>query len=139
MKNFEDFPPYYNLLKMKEDVIFDHTFDIIFNSEHILKNEVRFPEFKSFNGDTLNSFFDGVAAKIPKLIARNPRIAISQYYDNELGFFVPVRLPESGKIAALAVARQGKKYSIKTCLTLEMAYHHARVVGRVESSWLKLD
>lgn len=86
MRYFDDFPPYYNLLKMKEDVIFDHTLDIIVNSEHILKNESRFPEFGSFNEDTLNKFFGGVARDIPKLVSRNPRIAIPQYYDNELGF-----------------------------------------------------
>lgn len=138
---FSELPPYHNFLQSKEDVIFNPDYEITYNVEHILKeNQDRFPE--SFQKQTeFNKRFllDGTLKFTKTIISRNHRIAVPQYYNNELGFFLPMYFSDEEKPIALAVAKKNNKYHVNTCLTLDMAYRNARVVGRVESSWLKLD
>lgn len=140
-KIFSELPPHYNFLQSKEDVIFNPDYEITYNVEHILEeNEDRFPEsFRRENQFNKVSLLTGTLTLTKRKISRNHRIAVPQYYRNQLGFFLPMYFSNEEKPIALAVAKEDNKYHVNTCLTLDMAYKNARVVGRVESSWLKLD
>lgn len=134
-------PPYHNFLQSKEDVIFNSNYEITYNVEHILEeNKDRFPEsFRDIDEFSKVSQLSGTLDLTKRKISRDHRIAVPQYYNNELGFFLPMYFPNEEKPIALAVAKKNNKYHVNTCLTLDMAYKNARVVGKVESSWLKLD
>lgn len=140
-KIFSELPPYHNFLQSKEDVIFNPDYEITYNVEHILEeNENRFPEsFRRENQFNKVSLLTGTLTLTKTKISRNHRIAVPQYYRNQLGFFLPMYFSNEEKPIALAVAKEDNKYHVNTCLTLDMPYKNARVVGRVESSWLKLD
>lgn len=140
-KVFAKLPPYHNFLQSKEDVIFNPDYEITYNVEHILEeNKERFPEsFKNIDEFNKVTQLSGTLELTKRKISRNHRIAVPQYYNNELGFFLPMYFPNEEKPIALAVAKKNNKYHVNTCLTLDMAYKNARVVGKVESSWLKLD
>lgn len=140
-KIFIELPPYHNFLQSKEDVIFNPDYEITYNVEHILEeNEDRFPEsFRKNNQFNKVSLLSGTLTLTKIKISRDHRIAVPQYYNNELGFFLPMYFSNEEKPIALAVAKKNNKYHVNTCLTLDMAYKNARVVGKVESSWLKLD
>lgn len=64
---------------------------------------------------------------------------IPQYYNHSIQLLLPICLRHPGKPdLALACMKtsDGSKYLGRTCLTLRMAYHNARLLARVDRSWL---
>ena len=90
------------------DLVFDTKLPVIPQYEHIF-------------GDEEN------AARLPK------------YYNHSIQLLLPICLRHPGKPdLALACMKtsDGSKYLGRTCLTLRMAYHNARLLARVDRSWL---
>ena len=68
------------------------------------------------------------------------REAMTLYYNHSIQLLIPICLQIPGKPdLALACVKtaDGSKYLGRTCLTLRMAYHNARLIARLDSSWLK--
>ena len=67
------------------------------------------------------------------------KTAIPQYYNHSIQLLIPLCLRSPG-VPDLALAcmktPDGSKYLGRTCLTLRMAYHNARLLARVDNSWL---
>ena len=67
------------------------------------------------------------------------KTAIPQYYNHSIQLLIPICLRYPGKPdLALACMKtpDGSKYLGRTCLTLRMAYHNARLLARVDRRWL---
>ena len=83
--------------------------------------------------------FDGALRQTKRMLEADYRTAIPQYYDHNIQFLIPVCLQDPAR-ADLALAcvktEDGKKYLGRTCLTLKMAYHNARLLAKIHSSWL---
>ena len=91
------------------DLVFDTKLPVIPQYEHIF-------------GDEEN------AARLPKEVR-----------DSSIQLLLPICLRHPGKPdLALACMKtsDGSKYLGRTCLTLRMAYHNARLLARVDRSWL---
>ena len=112
------------------DLVFDTKLPVIPQYEHIF-------------GDEEN------AARLPKevrdssmkmrMLEAGYRPAIPQYYNHSIQLLPPFCLRHPGKPdLALACMKtsDGSKYLGRTCLTLRMAYHNARLLARVDRSWL---
>ena len=123
------------------ELIFDTGLDIIPQYEHIFEeteNNQRLPE-NIRNSVMKVPLFDGALRQTKRMLEADYRTAIPQYYDHNIQFLIPVCLQDPAR-ADLALAcvktEDGKKYLGRTCLTLKMAYHNARLLAKIHSSWL---
>ena len=83
--------------------------------------------------------FDGALKQTKRMLEADYRTAIPQYYNHSIQLLLPICLRHPGKPdLALACMKtsDGSKYLGRTCLTLRMAYHNARLLARVDRSWL---
>ena len=136
----EGFYTEYNLLKAGI-VVFDIGLDIVPQYEHIFEeaeNSQRLPETIR-NSVMKVQLFDGALRQTKRMLEADYRTAIPQYYNHGIQFLIPVCLQDPAK-ADLALAcvktEDGNKYLGRTCLTLKMAYHNARLLAKIHSSWL---
>lgn len=123
------------------ELIFDTGLDIIPQYEHIFEeteNNQRLPE-NIRNSVMKVPLFDGALRQTKRMLEADYRTAIPQYYDHNIQFLIPVCLQDPAR-ADLALAcvktEDGKKYLGRTCLTLKMAYHNARLLAKIHSNWL---
>ena len=82
---------------------------------------------------------DGALKQTKRMLEADYRTAIPQYYNHSIQLLLPICLRHPGKPdLALACMKtsDGSKYLGRTCLTLRMAYHNARLLARVDRSWL---
>ena len=94
--------------------------------------------------------FDISLKQTQKIAALNPRLAVAQgfidtkhsKYRMELLLPLIIEFPKYSSqyfTFALAIGKSQehiKKYTVKSILTMDMAYANARLVGYVDSSWL---
>lgn len=119
-------------------IYFDPRKSIVKNLDHILEDNFnRFPKElqekgKSYILALLSSSLDITI----KRCKRNYRIAVPQYYNDEITYLLPVQL-DSHKMA-LAVGFVNGRYRVNTVFTLEMAYKNARLLMKPEADWLDL-
>ncbi|MFR6580793.1 MAG: DUF3825 domain-containing protein [Ruminococcus sp.] len=69
------------------------------------------------------------------------KAAIPQYYNHSIQLLIPICSSEPGNsrsgTCACMKTPDGTKYLGRTCLTLRMAYHNARLLARLDGSWLR--
>ena len=126
-------------VKDPAELVFDTTLDILPQYEHIFEeNNMRLPECIRSSGMKVQ-IFDGALRQTKHMLEADYRTAVPQYYNHSIQFLVPVCLQNPAK-ADLALAcvktEDGRKYLGRTCLTLKMAYHNARLLAKIHSSWL---
>lgn len=84
--------------------------------------------------------FDGALKQTRRMLEADYKTAIPQYYNHGIQLLIPICLQSPGKpdlaLACMKTA-DGTRYLGRTCLTLKMAYHNARLLARLDSSWLK--
>jgi len=109
--------------------------------EHIFEeteNCQRLPE--TIRGSVMKvQLFDGALRQTKRMLEADYRTAIPQYYNHGIQFLIPVCLqnPDRADLALACVKTEdGSKYLGRTCLTLKMAYHNARLLAKIHSSWL---
>lgn len=124
---------------------FDPTKQIEIAVEHILddhwdRDQQIFPEdLKSLGKSAVSALIMESFRQTKIRLRRNPRIAVPQFYDDQLMFLLPIPIVVSSKemVFALAVERmQNGNYRANTIFDLESAYKKARLVFRPESNWL---
>ena len=85
--------------------------------------------------------FKGVIEDTKRMLEANYKIAVPQYYNNQLQLLVPLCLQTPG-IPDLALTcsktEDKSKYMGHTCLTLEMAYNNARLIAKPDTNWLRV-
>ena len=123
------------------ELIFDTGLDIVPQYEHIFEeteNCQRLPE--TIRGSVMKvQLFDGDLRQTKRMLEADYRTAIPQYYNHGIQFLIPVCLqnPDRADLALACVKTEdGSKYLGRTCLTLKMAYHNARLLAKIHSSWL---
>lgn len=124
------------------DLVFDTKLPIVPQYEHIFgdeENAQRLPENVRSSGMRLQ-LFDGALRQTRRILESDYKAAIPQYYNHTIQLLLPICLQNSG-VPDLALAcvktPDGSKYLGRTCLTLRMAYHNARLLARMDGSWLK--
>ena len=123
------------------DLVFDTKLPVIPQYEHIFgdeENAARLP--KEVRDSSMKmQLFDGALKQTKRMLEADYRTAIPQYYNHSIQLLLPICLRHPGKPdLALACMKtsDGSKYLGRTCLTLRMAYHNARLLARVDRSWL---
>ena len=123
------------------DLVFDTKLPVIPQYEHIFgdeENAARLP--KEVRDSSMKmQLFDGALKQTKRMLEADYRTAIPQYYNHSIQLLLPLCLRHPGKPdLALACMKtsDGSKYLGRTCLTLRMAYHNARLLARVDRSWL---
>lgn len=136
-----DLPKRAKYVKEPAELVFDSKLDIIPQYEHIFgeeENAQRLPENVRTSRMRVQ-LFDGALRQTRHMLEADYRTAVPQYYNHGIQLLIPVCLQMPGK-ADLALAcvktADGKKYLGRTCLTLKMAYHNARLLAKLECSWL---
>ena len=152
----EGFYTEYHLLKTKNvelpekaeyiqdpsELVFDSKLPIIPQYEHIFgeeENALRLPESVR-NSEMRVQLFDGALKQTRRMLEADYKTAIPQYYNHSVQLLIPICLqnPEKPDLAlACMKTADGSKYLGRTCLTLKMAYHNARLLARLDSCWLQ--
>lgn len=137
-------PQLANFFTKKSDIIFDIDKSIILNDIHIIEDN--WDRIKHNGRSTLEVFtlITGAIEKTKKMIARNYKIAIPQFFkdkkasDGELQFLIPLYFGEISITpdAILTVKESDGYYRATTCLTKDMAYNNARLIAKPSDEWL---
>lgn len=123
------------------ELVFDPGLEIIPQYEHIFgeeENAQRLPEVVR-NSRMKVALFDGALRQTRRMLEADYKTAIPQYYNHSIQLLLPICLQSPNKPdVALACVKSpdGSRYLGRTCLTLRMAYHNARLLARLEGSWL---
>ena len=123
------------------ELVFDTALDIIPQYEHIFhesENAKRLPESVR-NSSMRVQLFDGALKQTLRMLEADYKTAIPQYYHHSIQLLLPICLesPDRPDLALACVkTADGTKYLGRTCLTMRMAYHNARLLARLDSSWL---
>ena len=77
--------------------------------------------------------------KTYKLVKRNYKIAVPQYYNAKFQFLMPLYFSNmSEPDLIITIEDKGDYYYGFTHLTKEMAYKNARIVAKPETDWLNV-
>lgn len=124
------------------ELVFDTSLSIVPQYEHIFgeeENAQRLPE-NVRNSEMKVQLFDGALRQTKRMLEADYKTAIPQYYNHSIQLLIPICLQNPGKPdLALACMKtpDGSRYLGRTCLTLRMAYHNARLLARLDGSWLQ--
>lgn len=140
-------PTLANFFTRKSDIIFDVEKSIILSDVHII--EENYPRINHGNRSAQEIFtlISGAIEKTRKMIARNYKIAIPQFFkdknatDGEIQFLIPLYFGDARSTipdAILTVKEQDGYYQATTCLTKEMAYNNARLIAKPSDEWLNV-
>ncbi len=124
-----------------EELYFNPNYEIILSSDHILDdNWDRINSVVPLPKSVVKSLMIGVLEETKIRIRRNLRLAVPQFYHNQIMYLLPIRIPiEEDKFVTMALAvelTQTKQYRANTIFTKEMAYEKARLLMKPESNWL---
>ena len=137
---FDNLPPLVKYYDNFSELIYDPTLKISINNNHIIDhNWDRFPQpVKDIGKLGFCHMLQGILNSTYKLIERNHRIAVPQFYNNKIMFLVPLNIPIGDKIytMALAVEQIKNQYRANTILPVDWAYSYARLIAKPENSWL---
>lgn len=124
------------------DLVFDTNLPVIPQYDHIFgdeENAARLPKEVREKQYADIRFLTGALRQTRRMLEADYRTAIPQYYNHSIQLLIPICLRHPGRpdlaLACMKTA-DGSKYLGRTCLTLRMAYHNARLLARVEKSWL---
>ena len=134
-----DRPERANYFENPELLLFDWHYPIDIQYKHILdddRNKSRLPE-SFLNSSNMVTILNGAIDTMKKRVSANYKLAIPQYYDNKIQLLLPLCLCDDNvPDVAIAVTKKDKCYQGHTCLTLDMAYNNARLIAKLDSSWL---
>ena len=128
-----------------QQLLFDACLPVTFNAEHICTvNATRFPD--SLRGpESQQRWFSEQFERQRRAAKYNYRLAIPQRYESKIQFLLPLYLDNQlvlvatlERIEASSASHEGSSasYAVSTVLSVSMAYNNARLLGRIESSWL---
>lgn len=137
--NIDYTPARANYFENITDLVYNTKLDLRINTEHILDNPAnreRIPEsIRSLN--TLPVLFDGAIHLAKKKIEANYKVAVPQYFQEQIQFLIPICLIDMEIVdLALAVSKKDTYYTGNTCLTMDMAYNNARLIAKPSTEWL---
>lgn len=141
MDIFKETPPLANYTNNYEEFYFNPDYEIVINTDHILDdNWDRIKSVVPLSKSIVKSLMIGVIEETKIKTMRNLRLAVPQYYRNQIMYLLPVRIPiGDDKYVTMALAvelTQTKTYRANTIFTKEMAYEKARLLMKPESNWL---
>lgn len=140
-KGITEHPERANYFSEPELLLFDWHYPINVHYPHILEdseNQKRIPK-DILQSENLINIFDGAINTMKKKVSANYKIAIPQYFDGKIQLLLPLCLQSDNQPdLALVVTKVGNYYQGHTCLTLDMAYNNARLIAKLESSWLTM-
>jgi hypothetical protein len=138
MMHFSETPEVIAYFDNPEKIYFNPTLDLVKNFNHILEDNFdRFsPELQEKGKEYIKSLLVSSLDLTIKRIKRNYRIAVPQYYGDDITYLLPVNL--DGCKMALAVEYVNKRYRVNTIFTIEMAYKNARLLMKPEADWLEI-
>ena len=129
-----------NYFTHPENLIFNPKYEIITDIDHIINDNIsRFPTSLQNDNRHLRIIVNGAIDEVKKRVRNNYKIAIAQYYRNNIQLLLPLHLTVGSPNPDLAIAvyKDDHKYIARTCLTLKMAYNNARLIVRPQSEWLR--
>jgi hypothetical protein len=133
----EELPSLATFFNSFEDLYFDPRKEIILNKDHILdERKSRVP--LEMDKKALLLILEGEIKTLKKRLERNHRLAVPQYYNNQIQFLLPLKLISEKTINSLVVSLKDDCYIAHTIFTLEMAYNNARLLMKPESEWLTI-
>jgi len=138
---FDKIPELASYTDNPEDFFFNPEYEIEVNIDHILDD----------NWERIKSAFDqpkevaeliliGALDKAKKKAKRNMRLVLPQYYNEEIGFLLPIEIPKNGGKEVMVFALEKtpfKKYRASTMFDLKTAYAKARLLMKIENNWLR--
>ena len=141
MDLFTHVPPLATYTENYEAFYFNPNYDIIISSDHILDdNWDRIKTVVPLSKSIVKPLMLGVVEEAKIKIRRNIRLVIPQYYNNQIMYLIPIRIPIGDDnyvtMALAAELTQTKQYRANTIFTKEMAYEKARLLMKPESNWL---
>lgn len=124
------------------ELVYDYRLEVRANVRHILgdqENINRLPDsYKQMETMMLVQILEGAIKTAEKRVSANYKLAVPQYYKNNLQLLIPLTLVKDSQAdLALVLKKEGNIYTARTCLTLDMAYNNARLIVKPESEWLK--
>lgn len=124
-----------------EELYFNPNYEIVISTDHILDdNWERIKAVVPLSKTVVKSLMLGVIEETKIKIRRNIRLVVPQYYNNQIMYLLPIRIPiEEEQFVTMALAAeltQTKQYRANTIFTKEMAYEKARLLMKPESNWL---
>lgn len=139
---FEELPLRAQFFKEASDLVYDYRLEIRANVRHILgdkENINRLPKsYSEMEPLVLVQILEGAIKTAEKRVSANYKLAVPQFYKNNLQLLIPLSLiKENQADLALVLKKEGNIYTARTCLTLDMAYNNARLIVKPESEWLK--
>lgn len=143
LNEFEELPLRAQFFSDASDLVYDYRLEIRANVRHILgdqENIERLPEsYKSMEPMMLVQVLEGAIKTAEKRVAANYKLAVPQYFKNNLQLLIPLTfMKDSQADLALVLKKEGNIYTARTCLTLDMAYNNARLIVKPESEWLQV-
>jgi len=135
-------PPVY--ITDPSELLFDVTYDIEINSEHILQeNSSRLPAALQSNELLALNAMEGAKSLLLENVRRNPLLPIPHWYhaESKIQLLLPLYLtnPDLPDLALILDKDESlRRYRVKTAITIDMAYVDARLICSQENSWLKL-
>lgn len=137
-ENFSETPKVVTYFSDPERIYFNPNLSLVKNLDHILDDNFdRFPsELKAKGKLYILALLESSLNLTIKRCKRNYRIAVPQYYNDEITYLLPINL--DGHKMALAVKAVKGRYRVNTIFTLTMAYKNARLLMKPESDWLTI-
>ncbi len=141
MSIFSSVPKLATYTENYEELYFNPNYSLELNTDHILDdNWDRINKVIPLSKTVVHSLMTGAIEETKKKISRNMRLVVPQFYNNQIMYLIPIRLPiddENSETMALAVElTETKQYRANTILTKEMAYEKARLLMKPENNWL---
>ena len=144
MNRFKPLPEAATYIKKPADLHYDESYDIRIKLKHIvddIANHQRLPDQLQNESLLAKNAIEGAAKETVKRCKRNYRIAIPGWYPKRqrVQLLLPLYLtsPERADLALVADKDTASKtYVVRTALTLDMAYRHARLIARPDREWL---
>lgn len=143
---FDPVPERANYFEHPEEFFFNPSLVPAINAEHILEEShlERLPEsWKGLTEEEQAAQLKAAVERTLRALQGDYRLAIPQWYLGQFinllgpvyfGSFRRGRKPD----AALVISKNpyGNMYQLRTVLTLPMAYKNARLIGRLDGTWL---
>ena len=140
LKDFHPLPPIAEYYSDTSELIFDLSYGIEINFDHILKeNRKRLPVVLQQNPLLARASIEGATKFLKEKIKRNYKIAIPHWYSDHVQLLLPLNLLNESKADLALVADKDKIrkiYRITTILTMDMAYIDARLICYPDKAWL---
>lgn len=138
LNNFSETPKVVQYFSNPEKIYFNPNLQLVKNLDHILDDNFdRFSnELQKKGKEYILALLSSSLELTIKRCKRNYRIAVPQYYNDEITYLLPVQLDKEKM--AVAVKSVRGRYRVNTIFTLDMAYKNARLLMKPESDWLSI-